>query len=212
MRIIAGKHRGRPLRVPHGAGLRPTADRVREAVFNILAHNPDCPAFEDAVVFDIFAGTGAYGLEALSRGAALAVFVDRDPLALRGIQRNAATLNEVHAAVLLRLDAARLSGPPRTARAPGIVAFLDPPYELGIGRSGAAGPEVERVDRTGRRVRGRGGGQGSLQPASGVHPAGRANLWSGAGRLFAVGLTGRDGLRPMPPGCRGGGRARAATR
>jgi 16S rRNA (guanine966-N2)-methyltransferase len=132
MRIIAGRHRGRPFRVPHGAGLRPTADRVREAVFNILGHNPDCPAFEDATVLDIFAGTGAYGLEALSRGAARAVFVDRDPLALRGIQRNAATLNEVHAAVLLKLDAARLPPPPRTARAPAVLAFLDPPYDSGL--------------------------------------------------------------------------------
>ncbi len=132
MRIIAGKHRGRPLRVPHGVGLRPTADRVREAVFNILRHHPDGPGFEDAIVFDIFAGTGAYGLEALSRGAALAVFVDNDPAALKGIQRNAATLNEDQGIVLLKLDAARLSVPPRITRAPGALAFLDPPYGSGL--------------------------------------------------------------------------------
>ncbi len=128
MRIIAGKHRGRALRVPRGRELRPTADRVREAVFNILHHHPDWPGFEDAIVFDIFAGTGAYGLEALSRGAALAIFVDRDPVALRGIERNAASLNEEKRTVLMKLDATRLPIPPKTAKARGSLAFLDPPY------------------------------------------------------------------------------------
>jgi 16S rRNA (guanine966-N2)-methyltransferase len=105
---------------------------VREAVFNILHHYPDWPGFEDAIVFDIFAGTGAYGSEALSRGAALAVFVDRDPEALKSIQRNAASLNEEKSTVLLKLDAARLPVPPRIARAPGSLAFLDPPYGSGL--------------------------------------------------------------------------------
>jgi 16S rRNA (guanine966-N2)-methyltransferase len=132
MRIIAGKHRGRALRVPRGGELRPTADRVREAVFNILHHHPDWPGFEDAIVFDIFAGTGAYGLEALSRGAALAVVVDRDPEALTGIQWNAASLNEEKSTILLKLDAARRPVPPNTAKAPGTRAFLDPPYHAGL--------------------------------------------------------------------------------
>lgn len=132
MRIIAGKHRGRRLRVPRGTELRPTADRVREAVFNILGHHPEVPDLDDAVVLDVFAGTGAYGLESLSRGAALAVFVDRDPLALKGIRSNAAALNEEEKAVLFRLDAARLADPPTAARAPAALAFLDPPYGLGL--------------------------------------------------------------------------------
>lgn len=132
MRIISGKHRGRALRVPRGGELRPTADRVREAVFNILHHHLDWPGFEDAIVFDIFAGTGAYGLEALSRGAALAVFVDRDPEALKSIQRNAASLNEEKSTVLLKLDAVRLPVPPKAAKAPGTLAFLDPPYHSGL--------------------------------------------------------------------------------
>ena len=132
MRIIAGKHRGRRLQVPRGAKLRPTADRVREAVFNILGHHPDVPDLDDAVVLDVFAGTGAYGLEALSRDAALTVFVDRDPAALKGIRSNAAALNEEQHAVLLRLDATRLAIPPTAARAPATFAFLDPPYGLGL--------------------------------------------------------------------------------
>lgn len=132
MRIIAGKHRGRPLHVPRGASFRPTADRVREAVFNILRHHPDGQDFEDTIVFDVFAGTGAYGLEALSRGAALAVFVDSDPLALKAIRHNVAALNEDPGTVVLNLDAARLPAPPRIARAPGALAFLDPPYQSGL--------------------------------------------------------------------------------
>lgn len=139
MRIIAGKHRGRRLRVPRGADLRPTADRVREAVFNILGHHPDVPEFEDAVVLDVFAGTGAYGLEALSRGAALAVCVDRDCEALKGIRSNAAALNEDHRVVPLRLDAARLPAPPGTAKAPAALAFLDPPYGSGLAVPALAG-------------------------------------------------------------------------
>lgn len=132
MRIIAGKHRGRRLNVPRGAAFRPTADRVREALFNILGHHSGVPELEDATVLDVFAGTGAYGLEALSRGAARAVFVDRDPAALKGIRSNAAALNEDESVVLLRLDAARLPVPPRTAKAPAALAFLDPPYGLGL--------------------------------------------------------------------------------
>ncbi len=132
MRIIAGKHRGQRLHVPSGAQVRPTADRVREALFNILAHHPDVPELLDAVVLDVFAGTGAYGLEALSRGAALAVFVDRDPLALKGVRRNAVALNEDESVVVLRLDAARLPAPPRTAEVPAVLAFLDAPYGSGI--------------------------------------------------------------------------------
>ncbi len=132
MRIIGGRHGGRRLQAPRGGELRPTADRAREAVFNILGHHPEMPGFEDAVVLDMFAGTGAYGLEALSRGAARAVFVDRDRVALKGIRSNAAALNEEHRAVLLKLDAARLPAPPGAAEAPAGLAFLDPPYGSGL--------------------------------------------------------------------------------
>ena len=132
MRIIAGKHRGRPLHVPHAKGLRPTSDRVREAAFNILEHGVAWPGFAGSGVLDLFAGTGAYGLEALSRGAERATFVDSDPAALLGIRRNAATLGEARAIVLLKLEATRLPPPARIVQAPCALAFLDPPYESGF--------------------------------------------------------------------------------
>ena len=131
MRIIAGKHRGRRIQVA-AQGVRPTADRAREAVFNILEHGIPWPGFSDCRVLDLFAGTGAYGLESLSRGAAFATFVDSDPAALLGIRRNAAALGEARSIVLLKLDATRLPPPARIVKAPCTIAFLDPPYESGF--------------------------------------------------------------------------------
>ena len=138
LRIIAGKHRGRPIRVPQADGLRPTADRMREAVFNILLHGVDWHGFEGANVVDVFAGTGAYGLEALSRGAAMTTFIDLDHIALKGIRRNAAALGEARAILPLKLDATHLPPPPLVAKAPCSLAFLDPPYD-----SGLAGPALQ---------------------------------------------------------------------
>ena len=130
-RIIGGKHRGRALKVPV-AGVRPTADRAREALFNILAHGIDWPGFEGASVLDVFAGTGACGLEALSRGATHATFVDVDGAVLQTIRRNAAAMGEARTVTMLKLDATRLAAPPATTAAPGVLAFLDPPYEIGL--------------------------------------------------------------------------------
>jgi 16S rRNA (guanine966-N2)-methyltransferase len=132
VRIIGGKHRGRPIHVPHAKGLRPTADRAREAVFNILQHGVEWPGFADTGILDLFAGTGACGLEALSRGAARATFVDSDPAALLGIRRNAASLGEARSVVLLKLDATRLPPPARIVEAPCALVFIDPPYESGF--------------------------------------------------------------------------------
>lgn len=132
MRIIAGRHRGRPLKAPRARGVRPSADRLREAVFNILAHGVDWPGFAGAAVLDVFAGSGAYGLEALSRGARSATFIDDDAAVLAAIRRNAAALGEARSITLLRLDATRLPPPPRTAGAPAALAFLDPPYGSGL--------------------------------------------------------------------------------
>lgn len=130
-RIIAGRHRGCALKVP-AAGVRPTAERAREALFNILEHGIEWPGFAGGCVFDVFAGSGACGLEALSRGAAHATFVDIDGAVLQTIRGNAAAMGEARAVTLLKLDATRLASPPATANAPGIVAFLDPPYESGL--------------------------------------------------------------------------------
>lgn len=131
MRIIAGKHRGRRLQVPR-ENVRPTAERVREALFNILAHGIDWPGFDGASVLDTFAGTGACGLEALSRGAEHATFIDVDPGALLAIRRNVAGIGEAWNAAMLKLDATRLPTPPGAACAPCRLAFLDPPYDTGL--------------------------------------------------------------------------------
>jgi 16S rRNA (guanine966-N2)-methyltransferase len=132
LRIIGGKHRGRSIRAPHAPDLRPTADRVREAIFNILEHGIAWTGFAGSGALDLFAGTGALGLEALSRGAKRATFIDRDPAALLGIRRNAAALGEARSIVLLKLDATRLPSPARIVEAPCAIAFLDPPYESGL--------------------------------------------------------------------------------
>lgn len=133
MRIIAGKHRGRAIRVPRTEGLRPTADRVREALFNILEHGLDWATLDGARVIDAFAGTGAFGLEALSRGATRVTFLDVNGAALMAIRRNAAAMGEARNVALLKLDATRLPPPPPgAANAPCDLAFLDPPYESGL--------------------------------------------------------------------------------
>lgn len=134
MRIVSGRHRGRPLLAPEGRALRPTADRVRQAIFNILEHGlggAGAP-LDGAVALDVFAGTGAMGLEALSRGAAKVVFIDRDEAALGLLRRNVAALGEQKNVLLLRLDAANLPPPPRAAGTPAAYAFLDAPYNSGL--------------------------------------------------------------------------------
>ena len=132
MRIVGGRHRGRPLRAPGGRDSRPTSDRAREAIFNILAHGMEDFRLDGASVVDVFAGTGALGLEALSRGAAHATFIDDDGRAMGSVRGNAAALGERGAVTLLTLDAARLPPPPLAARAPCALAFLDPPYGAGL--------------------------------------------------------------------------------
>ena len=143
MRIVGGRHRGRRLSVPPGDAVRPTSDRAREALFNILSHGRLAETglpFADAVVLDAFAGTGALGLEALSRGAAEAVFIERDRDALMALRRNVESLGETHRGRIIAGDAAR---PPRAAIACA-VAFLDPPY-----RSGLAGPALTALAAAG---------------------------------------------------------------
>ena len=133
MRVVAGSHRGRVLAAPPGRALRPTADRVRESVFNILAHGNfgagGASILQDARVLDAFAGTGAMGIEALSRGAAHATFIERDRAALDALRANLRAVNESQNATVLGADAL---DPPRAAE-PVTVAFLDPPYREGLG-------------------------------------------------------------------------------
>lgn len=139
MRIIGGRFSGRRLAAPGAAGggkaqLRPTSDRVREALFNLLAHG-GYGAPEGRRVLDLFAGTGALGLEALSRGAARAVFVEDFAAARALIRENVEALGLTGATKIWRRDATRL-GPCRGE--PFDLVFLDPPY-----RSGLAGPALE---------------------------------------------------------------------
>lgn len=134
MRIVAGTHRGRTLASPQGKNTRPTSDRVRESLFNILAHAKwhESSALDDALVLDAFAGTGALGLEALSRGAANAVFMEKDRAAHDICRQNINTLSESARSTTLICDA--LAPPPRPETiAPRSLVFLDPPYGKGWG-------------------------------------------------------------------------------
>jgi 16S rRNA (guanine966-N2)-methyltransferase len=120
VRIIAGAHKGRRLVAPPGRGTRPTSDRVREALFSILGAR-----VEDARVLDLFAGSGALGIEALSRGAAAATFVESDAAAVRAIRAN---LEAIDGGEVVRRDVRAFL---RTARDDGRqydLVFLDPPY------------------------------------------------------------------------------------
>jgi 16S rRNA (guanine(966)-N(2))-methyltransferase RsmD len=123
VRVIAGRWGGRRLQAPRGRETRPTSDRVREALFSVLGERVD-----GARVLDLFAGSGALGLEALSRGAAEATFVDSAPAALRAIRANLAAVGAD--AEVARADARRfLAGASAAARQYDLI-FLDPPYRL----------------------------------------------------------------------------------
>ncbi|MBY0510450.1 MAG: 16S rRNA (guanine(966)-N(2))-methyltransferase RsmD [Rhodospirillaceae bacterium] len=130
VRIITGAWRGRGIEVPPGQLIRPTADRVREALFNRLAHAFTDSGFQltGARIVDVFAGTGALGLEALSRGAAHCTFIDRNPDAVALLKRNVAKLGAEDRAVVMNADGAHL---PRAATVCDL-ALLDPPYGEGL--------------------------------------------------------------------------------
>lgn len=143
MRIIAGSHRGRRLAAPSGRVARPTADRTREALFNILAHSEHVE-LDGAVVVDCFAGSGALGLEALSRGAAHASFLESHPDSLAALTANIEALGETARSAIIKADAAK----PPPAKAACTLALLDAPYHsalsgpclLGLARQGWLAP------------------------------------------------------------------------
>ena len=138
MRIVAGAHRGRTLVAPKGHSTRPTADRTRQALFNVIEHAAWSPSLEGVFVADLFAGSGALGLEALSRGASFCRFIDTDPVAIAAIGDNIATLRLGDRAEVGRTDAARL-GPLGAGAAPFDLVFLDPPYAKGLAEPALAG-------------------------------------------------------------------------
>ena len=131
MRIVAGDHRGRVLVAPKGQSTRPTADRTRQALFNVLEHAAWSPGLEGARTLDLFAGSGALGLEALSRGAGFCLFIDSDPAAAGAVGDNLAALRLADRGAVRRNDATRLAAL-GAGEAPFDLAFLDPPYARGL--------------------------------------------------------------------------------
>jgi 16S rRNA (guanine966-N2)-methyltransferase len=135
MRIVAGKFRGKTLLSPSDESIRPTSDRARESVFNILASRLS-PNFDGLKVLDLFAGTGALGLEALSRGATSVVFVDTSAEARGLIRDHIEAFGAGGVAKLLRRDATALG--PAGTMGPMDLVFLDPPYGKGLGEQALA--------------------------------------------------------------------------
>lgn len=125
VRIIAGRWRGTRLAVPDAPGLRPTPDRARETLFNWLQ-----PVLPGARVLDLFAGTGALGLEALSRGAAEALLVERDPVLARALEDNLRRLDAGPGARVVRADAVALLAAPLHGRFD--IVFIDPPFDASL--------------------------------------------------------------------------------
>ncbi len=130
MKIVGGRFRGRAISAPHGVNTRPTLDRVREALFNILIHGVEAFELEGARVLDLFAGTGALGLEALSRGAAYCLFVEDNADARGAIRDNIEAFGLTGASKLWRRDATKLG--PAAPMQPFQLLFADPPYGKGL--------------------------------------------------------------------------------
>lgn len=131
MRIVGGKFKGQHLATPSGNATRPTSDRVREAIFNILEHGLAGFSLDNARVLDLFAGTGALGLEALSRGARYCHFIDESTPARGLIRANADKFGVIGQAKIWRRDAAKLG--PCAPLPPFDLVFADPPYDKGLG-------------------------------------------------------------------------------
>lgn len=133
MRIVGGQHKGRAIAAPEGRDTRPTSDRARESLFNVLAHAEWSPGIEGRRVLDLFAGSGALGLEAMSRGAAFALFVETDAAARGAIRDNIEALGLFGTTRIHRRDATDLGVKPAGLGEPFDLVFLDPPYHKGLG-------------------------------------------------------------------------------
>ena len=136
MRVVAGKFRGAGLEAPKGLATRPTSDRVRQALFNVLEHGTPQVTFDGARVLDLFAGSGALGLEALSRGARFCLFVEESAAARAAIRRNVETLGLTGVTKIWRRDATKLGEAGRIE--PFDLVFCDPPYGKGLGQRALA--------------------------------------------------------------------------
>ena len=133
MRIVSGEFRGKALTAPPGQATRPTSDRARQAIFNILEHAPWSAGVRDARVIDLFAGSGALGFEALSRGAAFCLFVETDEAARGAIRQNVDGMHLFGKTRVHRRDATDLGVRPGADGPAFDLAFLDPPYGKGLG-------------------------------------------------------------------------------
>ncbi|HEU4475406.1 MAG TPA: 16S rRNA (guanine(966)-N(2))-methyltransferase RsmD [Methyloceanibacter sp.] len=136
MRIVAGKFRGAHIEAPKGVSTRPTSDKIRQAMFNVLEHGAPGFDFEGSRVLDLFAGSGALGLEALSRGARFCLFVEESAEARAAIRRNVEALGLTGASKIWRRDATKL-GAAGTVQSFDLV-FCDPPYGKGLGERALA--------------------------------------------------------------------------
>lgn len=184
MRIVAGRWRGRTLTAPTGEATRPTADRVRQALFDMLMHAPWAgpETIRDATVLDVFAGTGAMGLEALSRGARHATFIENAATALACLRANIRACQAADISTVIPADALKLR--PSTTLPAGLV-FLDPPYRQGLvplalaalKASGLIAPDALIVAETGRD-------EPSPHPdslAERTHGAAKVTIWRESG-------------------------------
>ena len=135
MRIVSGEFRGKALVAPAGQATRPTSDRARESIFNILEHAPWSGGVRDRRVIDLFAGSGALGFEALSRGAAFCLFVETDEAARGAIRDNVDALGLFGRTRVHRRDATDLGQRPGADGPAFDLAFLDPPYAKGLGEA-----------------------------------------------------------------------------
>jgi 16S rRNA (guanine966-N2)-methyltransferase len=133
MRIVSGDLRGRAIITPEGQNTRPTSDRARQAVFNILEHAPWSDGVRDKRVIDLFSGSGALGFEALSRGAAFCLFVETDEDARGAIRENVDAFGLFGSTRVHRRDATALGIKPGADGPPFDLVFLDPPYAKGLG-------------------------------------------------------------------------------
>lgn len=133
MRIVAGSLKGRAIVTPEGQNTRPTSDRARQAIFNVLEHAPWAEGLHEARVIDLYAGSGALGLEALSRGAAFCLFVDTDDGARGAIRENMDAYGLFGRCRVHRRSATDLGPRPGSAGEAFTLAFLDPPYAKGLG-------------------------------------------------------------------------------
>jgi 16S rRNA (guanine966-N2)-methyltransferase len=182
MRVIGGRDRGRRLRAPRGLRTRPTADRVRVTLFDVLG-----PAVVGARVLDLFAGTGAVGIEALSRGAARVVFVERDPSALRALRANLAALGASRGeARVVAGDAVAVLDELAQGEGPFDLVFLDPPYATTLAaralsalvHSGACPPGAEIVVQHSTRT--------TLPAVKGLAPHRRARRFGDTALTFLL--------------------------